>query len=267
MAQLIYQNKKIYYRKAGTGNPVMLVHGFGEDGNIWQNSMEALAKEFQVIVPDLPGSGQSELLTEARSMTDYAEVLKALAEQEFGQKRFAMIGHSMGGYITMAYAEKYSATLQCFALFQSSAYADTNEKKEARQKGIEFIERQSAEAFNKATVPNMFAEHTQKNHPELVSKLITLANGISAEALIQYYHAMMQRPDRTEVLKSFNRPVLFVVGKFDLAVPMQATMEQSHLPANSTVEILEHSGHMGIWEEESKAEKLLEDFLNESFKD
>lgn len=261
MATITYQDKEIYYRKAGVGSPVMLVHGFGEDGNVWQNLTEELQKDYELVVPDLPGSGKSEMLQGERFLTDYAAVLEAIATQEFGKESFTMIGHSMGGYITLAYAEEYKNRLNAFGLFHSSAYADSEEKKDIRRKGIAFIHREGGKAFNEKTVPNMFAPQTKETHPELVQDLLNLANNISDAALIQYYEAMIARPDHTTVLKNTALPVLFIIGRHDQAIPMQAMLEQSHIPAHSEVHILEESGHMGMWEEEAKASQMVRRFL------
>ena len=82
MKQLVFQNKKIFYRTEGKGKPVMLLHGFAEDGNIWNYQLEKLQEKFYVIVPDLPGSGKSEMLEGEISIEDYAEVIKAIADVE-----------------------------------------------------------------------------------------------------------------------------------------------------------------------------------------
>jgi pimeloyl-ACP methyl ester carboxylesterase len=271
MKQLIFQNKKIFYRTGGQGKPVMLLHGFAEDGNIWNYQLQKLKEKFYVIVPDLPGSGKSEMLEGEISIEDYAEVVKAIVDLEIIKKEknksarnlFTLIGHSMGGYITLAFAEKYHELLNAFGLFHSTAYADDEAKKEIRRKGIEFIKNNGASAFLKATTPNLFSEKTKNENPELVEKLIDLSKGISSDSLIQYYEAMIQRPDRTSVLKSFQKPILFIIGKHDAAVPLQSSLEQWHLPSISHIHILQNSGHMGMWEEKDHASAFLLHFLTQ----
>lgn len=261
MATITYQDKEIYYRKTGAGSPVMLVHGFGEDGNIWQDLTDDLQRNFEVVVPDIPGSGKSEMLEGERFLTDYAAVLEAIATQEFGKKSFTMIGHSMGGYITLAFAEKYKGKLNAFGLFHSSAYADSEEKKETRRKGIDFIGRERGKAFNEKTAPNMFAPQTKENRPEQVKKLLGLANNITDAALMQYSAAMIARPDHTALLKNTPLPVLFIMGRHDQAIPMEAMLEQCHMPGQSEAHILEDSGHMGMWEEAEKSNQEVRHFL------
>lgn len=265
MPQILFQNKKIFYRIEGNGKPVLLLHGFGEDGNIWNRQIEKLKQNYCFIIPDLPGSGQSEMLEGKRSLNDYADVVKAIADKEIIKSEkttFSFIGHSMGGYITLAFGEKYPELLNSFGLFHSSAFADDEQKIETRKKGIDFIKKNGAEAFLKTSIPNLFSEKTKKEKPQLVEDLITIAKSISSNALIQYYEAMISRPDRISVLRSFSKPILFIIGTQDTAIPLQASLEQCHIPAISSIHILQNSGHIGMWEEQELSTSFLEDFLS-----
>lgn len=264
MKQIIFRDKKIFYKAEGKGCPVILLHGFAETSDVWNDQLEKLKEYFFVIIPDLPGSGKSEMLEGNISINDYAEAIKAIADTEINSNKpalFSLIGHSMGGYITLAFAEKYPKLLNGFGLFHSSAYADDDAKKETRKKGIEFIENNGAGAFIKTTTPNLFSEKTKNKKPELIENLIQLAKGFSGDALVQYYHAMMARPERINVLKNFKKPVLFIIGKDDNAVPLKASLGQCHLPSVSFIKILESSGHMGMWEEKDEANKFVLNFL------
>src|SRR5258708_17986310 len=159
MRQILFRNKKIFYRAGGKGKPVILLHGFAEDGNIWNYQFKKLKENFFVIVPDLPGSDLSETLEGKILIEDYADVIKAIADRELlneTQNQFTLIGHSMGGYITLAFAEKYPDLLNGFGLFHSTAYADDDAKKEIRRKGIEFIKNNGVDLFIKNTVANLF---------------------------------------------------------------------------------------------------------------
>jgi pimeloyl-ACP methyl ester carboxylesterase len=263
MKQIIFQNKKIFYRTGGKGKPVMLLHGFAEDGNIWNYQFKKLKEKFLVIVPDLPGSGSSEILEGKILIEDYADVVKAIADAELfnePQNQFTLIGHSMGGYITLAFAEKYPGLLNGFGLFHSTAYADDDAKKEIRRKGIEFIKNNGVDLFIKNTTANLFSEKTKKRNPDIIENLIDISKHFSADALIQYYKAMIERPDRTNVLKSLKKPILFIIGKKDNAVSLQASLKQCHIPSISHIKILKNSGHMGMWEEKREATTFLLDF-------
>lgn len=265
MAQVSFQDKKIFYRIEGKGKPVFLLHGFGEDGRIWEKQINALKENYRVIVPDLPGSGQSEMLDGKRTLVDYVEVVKAIADKVIrgDDAQFCLIGHSMGGYITLGFAEKFPELLNSFGLFHSSSFADDEQKIETRNKAIDFIKKNGSEAFLKSSVPDLFSPETKEKHPELISQLINIAKDISPEALIQYYEAMIVRPDRSSVLKTFPHPVLFIIGKHDKAIPMDISLQQCHLPSISSVHILENSGHMGMWEEEKSSNTFLQQFLSQ----
>jgi pimeloyl-ACP methyl ester carboxylesterase len=254
----IFRDKKIYYRVAGKGFPVMLVHGFAEDGSIWDSQVKVLKDNYNLVIPDLPGSGKSELIDgDHIGLEDYAEAILQILTEE-GIARCIMIGHSMGGYITLAFAEKHPSLLEAIGLFHSSAYADDDEKVKTRKKAIEFIKTAGAWTFLKTSIPGLFFSEGNSGPADA---LIEKGRSFTADALIQYYEAMIARPDRIHVLKKINRPVLFIIGAHDKAVPFSHGLEQSHIPANSYVYILRQSAHMGMLEETEKASQILTNFL------
>ena len=175
-----------------------------------------------------------------------------------------MIGHSMGGYVTLAFAAAHPSELNAFGLFHSSAYADSEEKKAARQKGIEFVKKNGAFEFFKTSTPGLFSPATKEENPNLIDEFLRGLNNFSDRAVVSYYEAMMKRPDRTEVLRTTSLPVLFVIGEHDTAVPVQDSLELSHLPEKSYIHILHHAGHMGMLEEVNKSNDLLKKFLSET---
>ncbi len=257
--EIIYKDHRIVYAVEGAGKPVMLVHGFGEDSSVWDNQVTFLKDHFQLIVPDLPGTGGSAVV-EDMSMEGMADVLKVIADKET-REPFTLIGHSMGGYITLAFAEKYADRLNGFGLFHSSAFADSEEKKATRQKGIEFIRQHGAFEFLKTATPNLFSPKTKDERPELIDKQIAATSSFSADSLVLYYRAMMSRPDRTVVLKETTLTVLFIIGEHDTAIPMTDVLQQSHFPGRSHIHIFSNSGHMGMLEEAEKSNNILLDFL------
>lgn len=262
--QLEYKGKRLFYRSIGEGPVVVLLHGFGEDGDIWKGQF-ALFSDNQLLIPDLPGSGESEALDDM-SMEGLADAVKAIIDVEAGSERIAFIGHSMGGYVALAFAEKYSSSLRGLGLFHSTAYADSEEKKETRQKGIRFIEESGAEEFLKLSTPNLYAAATREQHPEWIKEHLAATRNFSADNLVSYYEAMIARPDRTQVLRESKRPVLFVMGQHDTAVPLQDGLAQCHLPGVAYIEILSQSGHMGMIEELNKANQILSQFVNDTEK-
>ena len=305
-----YKGKKLFYRVKGTGPLLVLLHGFGEDGSIWKAQYE-LFPHHTLLVPDLPGSGQSEAIDDM-SMEGLAEAgvgrhrVERLPEvahpappggreahsqplpvgnaaddsttsqsevsaADYSLTRGAgggpgdgliLIGHSMGGYITLAFAEKYPGMLRAFGLFHSSAFADSEEKKETRAKGIRFMEENGANAFLQTATPNLYAPQSKNEHPEWVTEHLASVHNFSAANLVSYYKAMMQRPDRTAVLKESRVPVLFVLGQHDTAVPLHDGLKQCYLPQLAYIHILAAAGHMGMIEQKEKTATLLTQFVN-----
>jgi len=256
---IFYQNKKIFYRSIGSGKPVILVHGFGEDGNVWDKQIEFLKDKCHFIVPDLPGSGKSEMIDDM-SMEGMAEVLHSIIHEE-NIDTSSVIGHSMGGYITLALVESYWNHVNAFGLFHSSAFADSEEKKETRKKGIEFIKKNGAFEFLKTATPNLFSPNSKEQIPNCIVVFIESLRSFRSEALISYYEAMMKRPDRINVLKSSKNPVLFVAGEHDNAIPLNDILKQCHLPEKSYFHVLKKSGHLGMLEEPENSNRILKEFL------
>jgi pimeloyl-ACP methyl ester carboxylesterase len=255
----------VYYKVIGQGKPVVLLHGFGEDSSVWNKLISAdngrLTTDNLLIIPDIPGTGKSELLKgDDISISDHADCMKAILDKE-SISQCTMIGHSMGGYITLAFAEKYGRMLNGFGSFHSSAFADDEEKKATRRKAIEFIKVNGGFAFLKTSLPGLFSEKCKAEHPEVVEAFVEKSKAFTNEALIQYYYAMIGRPDRTEVLKSFSKPVLFIIGDKDAAIPFEASMKQCYLPAISDVHIMQGMGHMGMVEEPEKCIEYIINYL------
>jgi len=169
----------------------------------------------------------------------------------------------MGGYITLAFAERFPGKLKGFGFVHSTAFADNEEKKATRKKGIKFIEEHGAYAFIKNTTPNLFSASTKKQHPEKVEDLIEQGKSFSEEALVQYYTSMMNRPDRTAVLAEAVVPVLFIIGTEDTAAPLDDLLKQVHLPKMADINIIEDAGHMSMLEKPDILNKHLLDYITD----
>jgi pimeloyl-ACP methyl ester carboxylesterase len=256
----IYQSRKISYRRAGNGPLVVLLHGFGETSSIWNSQMQWLAQHYTVLVPDLPGSGASEAIDDM-SIEGLAACIDLLV-RSVSDDPFCLIGHSMGGYIALAYAERFADRLTGLGLFHSTAYADSPAKIETRKKAIEFVHAKGAGAFLALAIPGLFAPTTKAHRPELIEKQIEEAHNFSSSSVVSYYGAMMIRPDRSAVLKQFEKPVLFVSGDADTLLPPEDLMQQARLSKKGYIYILEQSGHMGMLEEPEKTNQILTSFLS-----
>lgn len=261
-----YFNTNISYRIEGQGEAILLIHGFGEDSNVWSNQVEHLKEKYMVIVPDIPGSGKSTMLeglSQAITLGDYAVCLQALLLHEKITECF-VFGHSMGGYITLAFVELYPNFVKGFGLVHSTAFADNDEKKQNRQRGIEMMEEYGAGAFLKNVIPTLFGKAFKEQNPQTIQKLVDEAQEFSTQACQQYYTAMMNRPDRHLALKNSKVPVLFIAGTEDVAAPLNDVLQQSKLPAISYIHVLDGVGHMGMLEAPEKVNEYLADFITQT---
>jgi pimeloyl-ACP methyl ester carboxylesterase len=266
--EITHRHKKIFYKTIGEGPVVVLLHGVPFDGNLWSNQLNKFS-DYKLIVPDLPGSGHSEMIDDM-SMEGMAECVKDIIVHETASLFFKsgephsviVIGHSMGGYITLALAEKHPELLNGFGLFHSTSYADSEERKEGRKKTIELLKEKGTIEFVKNSLPNLFSPVTKEQNVKLIEEQISIADKFSADALIAYQTAMMQRKDRREILKNANVPILFVFGKHDNVVALKDGLEQCALVNNSLVHVLENSGHTGMKEESEKSNKILSEYLS-----
>ncbi|MEX6687794.1 alpha/beta hydrolase [Danxiaibacter flavus] len=256
-----YGAASFHYITEGKGKNVVLLHGFAEDAHIWDKQIAFLKEHCKVIAIDLPGSGESGMLEgDNIGIEDYADSVYAILQHEKADNCI-LLGHSLGGYITLAFAEKYPEVLSGFGLVHSTAFADSEEKKNVRKKGIEMIGQYGSYPFVKNTTPNLFSNKYKAEHPDDVKTLGESGNNFAPEALQQYYAAMMNRPDRTHVLSGSKTPVLFILGRDDVAAPIQDVLQQVHLPKRSHIHILENTGHMGMWEATDLVNSYLLDFI------
>ena len=259
-----YRNSKISYSDEGNGRIVLLLHGFGEDASIWNLQSEFLSKKYRVIVPDLPGSGASEMLQQQDvSIDDYAICINNLVENitKKSQQKITLFGHSMGGYIALAFAKLFPEKLIAFGLIHSTAFADSEEKKQVRLRGIEMMKEYGSYAFLKNTIPNLFANSFKQHHPQQIEALIEKTETFTVAALQQYYVAMMNRTDATDILKNATVPILFIMGTEDVAAPLNDVLQQCHLPTQSHICILENVGHMGMLEATDEINNAIEKFI------
>lgn len=261
--EILIDNKKVFYRLIGEGRVVVFLHGFGEDGNIWKEQWKAI-KGYRLIVPDLPGSGKSAMINDM-SMEGLAVCVQTILSAE-SVTGCIMIGHSMGGYITLAFADKFASMLDGFGLLHSTSYADSEEKKDTRKKGIDFIADHGAAVFLNTAIPNLYGPVTKEKNHGLIDEHIKSAQSFSKAALTAYYQSMIKRPERTSVLNKTSLPVLFILGKHDTTIPLHDGLQQSHLPLWSYVHILEVSGHMGMTEEPEKVNSFIISYISSIYR-
>ena len=258
MPTLTFNDHKINFYKRGKGKALVFLHGFSEDSLIWDEFTQVFSKN-KIIRIDLPGFGKSEPV-ENVSIEYMADAVKAVLN-ELKIKSCILIGHSMGGYVGLAFAKKYESILNGLGLFHSHPFADTEDKKENRLKSIKFLEKNGHIHFVKPLVPKFFAKSFRSSNSFLINEMIHRASRYSTEGFIFGTKAMLNRVDQSEVLKNIQCPVLFIVGKKDELVPLKYSIDQTALPNIADILILEDVGHAGMFEAKKETRKQIRNFI------
>ncbi len=258
-----FQGKKIFYRTAGKGKTLLLLHGFLENQNIWNHYREMLSKDFKVITLDLPGHGQSEMLGETHSMEQMAQVAMHLLEL-LQINEFVVVGHSMGGYVSLALADMFPQSCKGFGLFHSHALADSTEAKINRGRAINVV-RENHKDFISGFIPDLFALKNQEIYQKEIKALQEESRLMEKEGIIAALAGMRRRTDKMRLLKNTNVPVLFIIGKKDPRTPLDMMYNQISAAQHSEVLILENVAHMGFIEAREVCLNFIHDFVKHCY--
>jgi len=242
----IYQNKEIYYNICGNGKALVFLHGFTENSEIWNDFSSFLSNYYTCITIDLPGHGKSDTLENEHSMEEMAFIVKNIIDSN-KINNCIIVGHSMGGYVALAFAEAYPELLKGLCLFHSSALDDTIEIKQNRERTIDFV-RKDKFSFLNQFIPDLFAPENKSKYQNDIDKLLKNAELMTPEGIINAISGMKNRKTRVETLMRLNIPVLFIAGKKDSRVPIDKIIQQISLPKHSESLILDNVGHMGYIE-------------------
>ncbi len=246
------------FKCTGTGPCLVLLHGFCEDSGIWDDFVPELSRKYSVIVPDLPGFGESAAL-ESTTIEDMADaVCKVL--QKIGASRFVAVGHSMGGYVALALAEKHPDATSGLMLFHSTAMADCEKKRLDRQAAIDSIEQYGTRPFLTGFFRNLFTEEYALRSPKTVEKLKQRVESLPSKGLTNAISAMMHRTDKTALLSQLNCPIGFIAGDKDSFVPLEKTLVECYLPKMSEIHVLPNVGHAGMFERSVETMEMVDDF-------
>ena len=177
-------------------------------------------------------------------MEYYAEYLHEILKTE-KIDRLILLGHSMGGYVTLNFVEKYGQMATGFGLVNSHCFEDTQQKKENRKKGIDFIERHGMQFFIRELYYSIFHENFKRKHKKLIDGLIEKAQKYTPEAVMLANAAMMNRKDKSNVLKNVRVPVLFINGEEDESAPLAYTLKQASYPASADFHLFPLCKHFG----------------------
>lgn len=234
------------YEISGNGKEnLVLLHGFMENLLIWEEMEEKLSQDFTLIKIDLPGHGLSKIYSDVHSMELNAEEVKKVTDKlKLG--KFHLLGHSMGGYTSLAFAEKFPDDLKSLTLFFSTYFADDEEKKEQRRKSFRII-KEAFRTYVNAGIPNLFNE----NEKDILEGKIDLAKEIALstkpDGVLAAVKGMMERTDKKSVMEKFEGKILVIAGKYDNAVKTDVMLK--NLPEKTNIKsYLLDCGHNGHWE-------------------
>ncbi len=232
---------QLAYERAGSGTPLVLLHGYPLDHTIWAAVAPLLQADFDLILPDLRGFGQSGATEAPYTMDDMAEDIAALLDS-LGLERVALGGHSMGGYVALAFARRYPTRLRGLALIASQAAADSPERRAGRYQTIEQITSQGTEPL-----AEIMSERLTIN-VDLRPQLKRLILQQRPAGLIGALRAMAERPDATEQLAHLPCPLVLVHGQEDKLVPIAHAREVRALAPQAVLVEIPHTAHMPMLE-------------------
>lgn len=234
------------YDRRGRGKTVVFIHGFCEAKEYWDTTLKVMAEHFTCISIDLPGFGSSAPLGEA-SIEKLAEaVYFQLDSMEINE--FVLVGHSLGGYVALAMAQKYPNAMLGLVMCNSTAFADSEEKKLQRTKTIKFLDDNGLEEFVRPFVPPMFFPKNRKDCQNAISEIIDMGLRADVNAVKATIQAMKIREDRSAVIVNAKYPVLYIIGKDDGSIKMDDSIKQCHLAPVSFALFLDECDHQAIHE-------------------
>lgn len=241
---LDFKNNQIHYEVLGAGPALILLHGFLESSTMWKPLLPELSKNNLVITLDFPGHGKSDVIAEIHSMKLMAEVVNELLEQ-LKIESATFIGHSMGGYITMAFAVLFPEKIQKLVLLNSTPAADNEERKENRNRALRVIDKNPS-AFISMAITNLFAETSREKFSSEIDSLKKEANSFPLDGIKAAIKGMRDRKDRTEILKSFGKEKYSILSANDPLLLIEET--KSLAESCNTKVITIGGGHHSTYE-------------------
>ena len=249
-----FKETTVFYTDTGKGNSVVLLHGFLENNTMWNTVVEKISKRNRVICVDLLGHGKTGSIGYIHSMEEMAEAVKTVL-QELKIRRAIFIGHSMGGYVALAFAEKYPKNVKGLCLLNSTSQADSEERKKLRLRANEMA-KENYETLVKMSIGNLFAEQTREQFSEVIDKIRKEALKTPVRGYIAASEGMRLRENKEEVLQTIDKR-LMIAGKQDSILNYESVVKESNRTNTPLVEL--PNGHMSHIEAK---EELLEALTN-----
>lgn len=254
-------SSKLRYSDQGTGEILIILHGYLEAIETFKKFAQDLSVHSRVVCIDLPGHGESTIKIDHVGMNTMADAVHAVIFG-LGLGKVHLIGHSMGGYVALAFADKYADKLMSFTLLHSTANADTNEKRANRKKEIEFIKKGKKDLICSMAVPNTFSKRNQVSFKSEIEELTEVASKTPDDGIVVALNAMMNRSDKNEVLHSLKVPKYSFIGKEDNYIPFDKGMAWANDNGMKAF-VFEHSGHMSFVEEREKCVEAIKEIISQ----
>lgn len=235
-----YKNANIYFTDAGKGAAVVLIHGFLENTTMWNPFIPELTKKNRVITIDLLGHGKSECIGYVHSMELFAETVEAVLKH-LRIRKCTLIGHSLGGYVALAFVEKYPQKIKGLCLLNSTSNADDDARKELRARAIEMVKNNFSNMVRMSFV-NLFEKESKTKYKEDINLALTEALQTTLQGYISANEGMRLRPNRNHVLANSTFKKVIIVGKKDPVLDFKTSLKEAE-QTNTEIVVLS-GGHM-----------------------
>jgi 3-oxoadipate enol-lactonase len=260
MPQITSGDADIFYEALGSGPPVVLLHPFPTNHNLWKPAAQALITRYRVILPDLRGHGESGGEGPATMEKHAADIARVLDHEEV--RRAAFVGVSIGGYVLFEFWRKYRARVDALVLCNTKAQADTPEARAVRLQAANFVLERGTELFFGSMIPKLMGKTTRDTRPDLVEGALRMMRTMSPEDVAMVQRGMAERQDSMETLKTINVPTMLVTGDEDSLTGVgEAELMRQNI-SGSEIKLIAKAGHYSPWEQPEEAGKLLRQFLD-----
>lgn len=221
---ITHKGTQIFFSDTGKGTAVVLLHGFLENSTMWDYFIADFSKKYRIIAIDLLGHGNTEPLGYVHSMEDNADVVHAVLS-ELKIRKAVFVGHSMGGYVALAFAELYADNVKGMVLLNSTSRADSDERKANRDRAIKAV-KQNYTNFVRLSIANLFSENNRERLAQEIEDVKIEALKTPLQGIVASLEGMKIRKDREVILHFAPYPILLVLGKNDPVLNYEESIEQ-----------------------------------------
>ncbi|MHA7056850.1 alpha/beta fold hydrolase [Aquimarina sp. M1] len=254
---LAYKGIQIHYNTFGKGTPLIFLHGFLENSRMWDEIVSHFSKMYTCITIDLLGHGKTDCIGYIHRMEDMAAAVKAVLEN-IKIDDAVFIGHSMGGYVSLAYLDLFPEGVSGLVLLNSSSFADSQERKRNRSRAIDIVKK-NPNAYTSMAIANLFAEENRSKFCDQIKSIKIQASKTPLQGIIAALEGMKIRKNRASVLLQFKNPKIIFAGEKDPVLPYQQSIDESKKCRTDLISF--NGGHMSYIENFNELLKLLDRFL------